>query len=146
MDVTQTHIYSHTLIVTFPHIHTQHHTLSHNLMSALAHKHTDSDCVTRIHCSVFLWFTCTCTHFHTHSWTLKVSLARGGHCKPRQTAYYHVVKRKFQRQNKTRHSGKKESRRDEGREETEGKQKRAQKVMLKARRNKREKGTKMIAE
>lgn len=63
----------------------------------------------------------------------------GGHCKHRQTAYYPTVNRKFQRQNKTRSSGKRERRGDEGWEETEGNRK-----DRKTKKQKREKGTQRV--
>lgn len=62
--------------------------------------HTERECGTFVQILSSLFLSHIPKLTHTDAQAPKVTL--GCHCTPRQTAYYHTVRRKFQRQNKTK--------------------------------------------
>lgn len=101
MPRKHTHAHNCWLSLSFTSTHNTH---LQTIICLHSHKHshaqTERDCGTFVQILSCLFLSHIPKLTHTDAQAPKVTL--GCHCTPRQTAYYHTVRRKFQRQNKTK--------------------------------------------
>lgn len=102
-ETDRCHANTHTLTLADCHCHfpsRPHTTHICRQLYVCIHTHTERDCGTFVQILSCLFLSHIPKLTHTDAQAPKVTL--GCHCTPRQTAYYHTVRRKFQRQNKTK--------------------------------------------